>query len=109
MSATTETPSVVPVEAAQPQIDVNSLVASVKGERDVGVDVDVNANDLINLAMNELFPRFGSTVDNGDYIAFFNDWQSRDTAAHAFNTFDTGRFSFAGKLQGRWYACRKSN
>ncbi|KAK5047471.1 hypothetical protein LTR84_006567 [Exophiala bonariae] len=109
MSATTQTAKAAPVEPAHKEIDINSLVASVRSEKEVNANVDVNANDLINLAMNELFPRFGSTVDNGDYIAYFNDWQSRDTAAHAFNTFDTGRFSFAGKLQGRWYACRKSS
>lgn len=55
----------------------------------------------------DLFPRNGVMKDVGYAVAFFNDWEARDKAAKAFGTYEQGRFSFAGTVHGKWFACIK--
>jgi len=73
------------------------------------MSVSVDANDLIRTATDVLFPRLGTMVETAEYMAIFNDWNARDKAARAFGTYDNGRFSFAGKVHGKWFACRKKS
>jgi hypothetical protein len=57
--------------------------------------------------LGDLFPFNGTRKEADDYVAYFNDWESRDKEARARGTYDQGRFSFAGKTNGKWFACRK--
>jgi hypothetical protein len=84
-------------------------MASTTGKDVVGAVVGAAefVKQIIDQMIDEHYPRQGAKKETDDFIAFFNDWEARDKAARAYNTYDK-RFSFAGKIHGKWYACRKS-
>ncbi|KAG5184609.1 hypothetical protein JKP88DRAFT_219610 [Tribonema minus] len=49
----------------------------------------------------------GTVRDCETYVAFLNDWEGRDSRAHAEGTYGSGRFSYDGTVHGKWYCCLK--
>lgn len=66
-----------------------------------GTQVVLNILDHFGIVLN------GTVKDCGNYMAFMNDWEARDSRAHAEGTFEDGRFSYQGTVHGRWYCCLK--
>jgi len=63
--------------------------------------------DVVGLLNSVGLVPSGTVEETGAFYCILNDWSGRDSMARALGSYDTGRFSVAGQVHGRWYCCRK--